>query len=349
MNSVVSGPSRRKAARLSAFGIAVASLVGIVSIGFLLASLDTSKPQFGIYVFFAVVLIALAIVAVCAVLSGLGRTTVGSNKICWGILPKRVLPFDEIKYVGKIIEYGDGLMVSIVRKDGSSVRIPIGSDELTARFKKMSIQHAPIDIQELIRVPGSSEIGVIRASGSISFDELRQALRLDGARPTAIVAFALVGTVFVLIAFAARWGPLSDSLSALRTTGPIIFMFGLGCLVTSFFTLRGERRLWSVRKDLAEKKSGLFCIRQLEISSEGIHSRTDSEDCFTRWSGFGRFKATGDLAIIYLNQSPLFIVIPKSQFSNDENWRRFLSVVAANLSIDRGRGFLEAASSQNAN
>lgn len=92
-----------------------------------------------------------------------------------------------------------------------------------------------------------------------------------------------------------------------------------------FFPRLSARSVWKNSPTLREP------LRRL-ITSEVMQTITPSSNVMLSWSLFAHYRSSRDLVLLYLTEHPrLFLVIPRRMFRSDDDWRRFVEIVAERL------------------
>jgi len=159
------------------------------------------------------------------------------------------------------------------------------------------------------------------AEGKLSRSEYLEACRLADRTPWWVAAaFVFVSLAAVLYVFLA----IDGGRLSWRTLGACALF---GYAVVAAYALRPafRRRAWRRAASLREP------VRR-EFSRSGLRAIGRDFQQQLRWSEFRGYRCSQGLVLLFLNRAPrMFLILPRSNFTGEEDWNRFVQLVEETL------------------
>lgn len=180
-----------------------------------------------------------------------------------------------------------------------------------------------------LRFPAAGE--VVRLEGVISPRDLFHANRLvNRSTPSDAIGCAIV-LLFMLL----PWGFILSAWgvpNAMRWTCLAVLVLAAVLGNIAFSHARRMHRCW-------HRGRGIFGPQRIEIAVSGIRQETEAGLAVYQWTAFSKYVASNRVVLlefdppsaVFYEPPSAFLVIPRTFFTNDGEWIRFVNFVKAKL------------------
>jgi hypothetical protein len=170
--------------------------------------------------------------------------------------------------------------------------------------------------------------GAIVFQGVMTVEEARQAERIDITPLQTFASYCVLGMIALgagVVLFAAASESFREGNAA-----PLVFCVGFVASVCVLCALAVWQQRRSLRRRHAER-FGVFQEVRGFLSEEYLFSRTDWAASTLHWCAFRGYRRRGAVVALYWRSVPGHIVLARSQFASEDDWRRALDVMQARL------------------
>jgi hypothetical protein len=186
--------------------------------------------------------------------------------------------------------------------------------------------YAPVAVVEPPAVGGA-----IRFGGALTVDDVLRAARLArsaSSKVANILAWA-AGVLVALgfMALAAYHVYEDDEYEhVFRAALSLVVV-----LTAIAFAAAHPQWVRSRQHEAARRGDGLYTPTHGAACDEFLESKTDEAAARFKWSAFYGYRASTDVAILYGRLSRQFVIFARTKFDSDDDWQRFLNLVAHKL------------------